>query len=268
MENLLVDRVAFSVFGMDVYYYGLIITLAIVIDFFALMLFVRKFNYDKEMPYDLVFAVVLPGIIGARLFSVIFEDGATLSDFFSFRDGGMSIIGALIGGAIGISCYAIIKKKNFFVISDVLVPLVLFAQSVGRWGNYFNSEVYGKLITNPKHMWFPLAVEVGGKWYQALFFYESVLNLLGACLLVFLLFKLRHKKGLVTGAYLTYYGTVRFILEGFRQERYILRLGSLPISKALSLVMVIVGALMIAYSIWGDKLKLKKSKEENFNEKK
>lgn len=267
MKNLLVDRVAFSIFGQDIYFYGLIITAAIVIDFFVLMLLVRKFDYDKDLPFDLVLAVVLPGIVGARLFSIIFEEGASISDFFAFRDGGMSIVGALIGGAVGIALYALIKKQNFFMISDVLVPLVIFAQSIGRWGNYFNSEVYGQLITNPKHMWFPFAVEVGGDWYQALFFYESVLNLIGAGLLIFLLIKFRNKKGLTTGAYLLYYGVVRFILEGFRQEKYILRLGVLPISKLLSLVMVFVGVGMIIYAIWGSKI-LKRNKEEFVNEKK
>lgn len=268
MENLLVDRVAFSIFGMDVYFYGLIITLAIVIDFFAFMLLVKKFGYDKEMPYDLVFAVVLPGIIGARLFSVIFEDGASILDFFSFRDGGMSIVGALIGGAVGIGLYTFIKKQNFFTVSDTLVPLVLFAQGIGRWGNYFNSEVYGRLITNPDLMWFPMAVNINGNWYQALFFYESILNVLGAVILILLLFKFRNKKGLVTGAYLVYYGIVRFLLEGFRQEKYILRLGSLPISKVLSAVMVVAGIIMICFSIWGYKIIRNKSKEETFNEKK
>ena len=135
-----------------------------------------------------------------------------------------------------------------------MVPLVIFAQSIGRWGNYFNSEVYGRLITNPKYMWFPLAVEIGGNWYQALFFYESVLNLFGAGLLIFLLIKFRNKKGLTTGAYLTYYGVVRFILEGFRQEKYILRLGTIAVSKLLSAIMIVVGIAMIIYSIWGAKI--------------
>lgn len=268
MENLLTRQVAFSIFGQDIYWYGLIITLAIVLDFFALMFLVRKFNYDKDMPFDLVFAVVLPGIVGARLFSVTFEDGASILDFFAFRDGGMSIVGALIGGAVGIGIYALIKKINFLTIGDVLVPLVLFAQGIGRWGNYFNDEVYGKLITNPNLMWFPLAVEIDGAYYQALFFYESVLNIVGAIVLIFLLFKFRDKKGLTTGAYLVYYGTVRCILEGFRQENYILRMGSLPISRVLSILMIIVGVSLICYSIWGKNLVSKRKNEVIINEKK
>lgn len=264
MTNFLLDRaVAFSIFGQDVYWYGVIITCAIILDFVLLMLLAKKFDYDKDLPFDLIFAAVLPGIIGARLFSVIFEKGTTILDFFAFRDGGMSIIGALIGGAIGLVLYTIIKKENFFKITDILVPLVLLAQGIGRWGNYFNDEVYGKLITNPNLMWFPMAVNINGMWYQALFFYESVLNIVGAIVLFVLFIKLNKKPGLVTGAYLVWYGVVRFILEAFRQERYILKLGNLPVSRLMAGVMIIVGITFIVLSLFGKTENNKVVKQKN-----
>lgn len=252
MLSFLLDRsVAFNLFGLPVYWYGVIITGAIILDFILLLILSKKFNLKPDLAYDLIFAAVLPGIIGARLFSVIFEDGASIADFFAFRDGGMSIIGALIGGAIGLIAYSLIKKQNFFSVTDILVPLVLFAQGIGRWGNYFNDEVYGKLVTNPKLMWFPLSVNIGGQWYQALFFYESVLNIIGAIILIILFIKLNKKRGLTTGAYLVWYGVCRFILESFRQERYILHLGSLPISKLIAGLMVVIGITLIVLSLLG-----------------
>ena len=258
MNLFLVDRVAFEVFGVPVYWYGIIITSAIVLDFFLLGYFCRKFGYDKDMPFDLVLSAVLLGIVGARLFSVIFDSGASIADFFNFRDGGMSIVGALIGGVIGVGIYCLIKKTNFFLVTDALAPLVLFSQSIGRWGNFFNGEVYGKLITNSAYQWFPLAVKVGNNWYQALFFYESILNLLGAILILCLFFKFRKNFGIATGAYLIYYGTVRFFLEPLRDAEFILRLGKLPISQIMSAVMVIVGIAIIVVAIVNHK---KKSKE-------
>lgn len=252
MVNLLLERVAFSIFGLEVYWYGLIITSAIVLDFILLMLLCKKFNYDQDLPFDLIIFAVLFGIVCARLFSVLFDEGASLKDYFAFRDGGMSIIGALIGGVCGIGLYCLLKKKNFFEITDCLAPLVLLAQGIGRWGNYFNNEVYGQQVLNESLQWFPYAVKIGTNYYQALFFYESVLNILGFAGLIILLFKFRHKRGLITALYLMYYGTVRFFLEQLRQPKYILRLAGLPISQILSGMMFLSGLAILIFIIIND----------------
>ena len=249
MDLLLVDRVAFSIFGVDIYWYGVIITLAILLDFILLIFMCKKKKYDSDMPYDLILFLVPLGIIGARLFSVIFEADLTILDFFAFRDGGMSIIGAIICGAGGMALYCLIKKKNFFDVADIIVPLLILAQSIGRWGNFFNGEVYGQEIVDPAKMWFPFAVEIGGVWYQALFFYESVLNFIGFILLISLFFIKKKPKGVMLATYLVYYGTVRFLMEGLRQEEYILRMGSLPISKVLSGILLLAGVSIFVYII-------------------
>ena len=257
MKFCLVDRVAFSVFGLDVYWYGIIITSAIVLDFFLLGYFCKKFGYDKDMPFDLVLYAVILGIIGARLFSVTFEQGSNITDFFEFRNGGMSIVGGLIGGVAGVGLYSLVKKTNFLMVTDALAPLVLLAQSIGRWGNYFNGEVYGKLITDSAWQWFPVAVNIYGKWYQALFFYESVLNLLGFVLLLFLFIKFRKSYGIATGAYLIYYGTIRFCLEPLRDSEFILRLGVVPISQLMSGLMVLIGITIVVIAAIRNKQKTK-----------
>lgn len=253
MELFLVDRVAFTVFGTPVYWYGIIITSAIVLDFFLLGYFCKKFGYDRDMPFDLVIFAVVLGIVGARLFSVTFEPNLDITDFFKFRNGGMSIVGALIGGLIGVGLYSLIKKTNFFQVTDVLAPLVLLAQAIGRWGNFFNGEVYGKVVTNTSLQWFPFAVNIGGTWHHALFFYESVLDLLGFVLLLFLFIKFRKKKGIATGSYLIYYGAIRFCLEPLRDNEFILRLGSVAISRLMSGLMVVAGLAIILIIVIKDK---------------
>lgn len=258
-----IDRVAFTIFGMEVYWYGLIITSAIIIDFILLLLLIRKYNYDKDMPFDLILSAVFLGIVGARLFSVIFEPGLDITDFFKFRNGGMSIIGALIGGVIGVGLYSYIKKVNFFSVTDILAPLVLLAQGIGRWGNFFNGEVYGEVVKNEALQWFPYAVNIAGEWHHALFFYESVLNILGFVLLFFLFTKYRKNYGITTGAYLIYYGTVRFLLEPLRDSEFILRLGRLPISQFMSGVMVAVGIAIIITIL----IKNKKKSEGKYGKK-
>ena len=185
----------------------------------------------------------------------------SLSDYFDFRGGGLSIIGAIIGGALGLGIYCIIKKRNFLAIADILAPLLILGQAIGRWGNYFNKEVYGQVVTDESLQWFPYAVEVGSKWYQALFFYEFVANLLGFILLLSLLMWVKkEKKGVVVATYLIYYGAVRFFLEGLRTEKYILRIGALPVSKLMAGLMVVAGIVILVVVLAGKK-RIRKSNE-------
>lgn len=265
MELFLVDRVAFTIFGMPVYWYGIIITSAIVLDFFLLGYFCKKFGYDRDMPFDLVIFAVVLGIVGARLFSVTFEPNLDITDFFKFRYGGMSIVGALMGGIIGVGLYSLIKKTNFFQVTDMLAPLVLLAQGIGRWGNFFNGEVYGKVVTDASLHWLPFAVNIGGVWHHALFFYESVLDILGFVALLFLFFKFRKKKGIATGAYLIYYGIIRFCLEPLRDNEFILRLGDIAISRFMSGVMVLAGLAIVLTVIIKDKKQSKNQAMQSQN---
>ena len=264
MENLLASRVAFTLFGLEIYWYGIFITLGILSAFIIAFLLCKKKGLSDDMPYYILLAVVPIGILCGRLFSVIFEDGLTLKDYFNFRSGGMSIIGAVIGGAIGVLILCLIKKINFFEIADVLVVVLILAQAIVRWGNFFNEELYGQEITNPKWQFFPFAVKIHGIYYEALFFYESMLNLIGFAGLM-CLFWFTKDKGLSTGAYLSYYGLVRFFLEPRRQAEFILEAGSLPISRGLSLVMFVIGlAILVGVIV---KKYYKKNKKEQVNEK-
>lgn len=263
MNNLLnVSRVAFTIGNFEVYWYGVIICAAILVAIGVATYFCKVKKYDTEMPLNIAFVIVPSGIVFARLFSVIFESGLSLADFFNFRTGGMSIIGAVIGGAIGLTIYVLIKKpKEPLLFFDTLVVVLILAQAIGRWGNFFNGEVYGQVV-DPNSPWcfFPLVVEVNGMFYQALFFYECVLNLVGffALALVYLICK---KKGVPTAIYLIYYGIVRTILETFRQEEYILRLGSVAISQLFSIVMIVAGVALLVYLIVKSK-KMKVSNEQ------
>ncbi len=266
------SRVAFSIGNFDIYWYGIIIACAILFDF-VLIFFLCKFKkYDKDLPFDLILATVPAGIICARLFSCIFEDGTSILNFFNFRDGGLSIIGGVLGGAISVGLYCLIKKKNFFEISDIIMPLVILAQAIGRWGNFFNQEVYGKEILDPALQWFPFAVHItsGGVdgYFMALFFYESMLNLIGFALLLTLFLTVKKKKGIVVGTYFMYYGGIRFFLEMLRDERYVLRMLGLPISQVISGIMFFAGLGILIYVIFfqekvRQKIKYKKGVKTN-----
>ena len=242
---LAVDRVAFSIGGTDIYWYGIIMCASILVAIGVATMYCKVKKYDTEMPLNIALVVVPVGILSARLFSVLFEEGLSMSDFFNFRTGGMSIIGAVVGGAIGLVVYLLIKKpENKWIYFDTLVVVLILSQAIGRWGNYFNNEVYGQVVEDGTFFArFPFAVEIDGVYYQALFFYECVLNLIGF-LILSLLYLCSDKKGLPTATYLVYYGIVRTVLEQFRQEEYILRLGTVAISRVFSVAMIVIGIAM------------------------
>lgn len=260
---LAVDRVAFSIGGTDIYWYGIIMCASILVAIGVATMYCKVKKYDTEMPLNIALVVVPVGILSARLFSVLFEEGLSMSDFFNFRTGGMSIIGAVIGGAISLVVYLLIKKpENKWIYFDTLVVVLILSQAIGRWGNYFNNEVYGQVVeAGTFFARFPFAVEIDGVYYQALFFYECVLNLIGF-LILSLLYLCSDKKGLPTATYLVYYGIVRTVLEQFRQEEYILRLGTVAISRVFSVAMIVIGIAMFVLVL------IQAQKKKVLNEKK
>ena len=243
-NTFLLERVAFSIGKFEIYWYGIIMATAILIAFLLAIFLYKKRGENSTFAFEAFLTVVISGLIGARLFSVIMEEGTSITDFFKFRDGGMSIIGAIIAGAIGIEILCKIRKKNFFQCADVVVVVLILAQAIGRWGNFANEEVYGTVITNESWQFFPFGVFINGQWHYALFFYEFVLDLLGFGLLLFLFLKF-NKKGLTTGVYLLYYGIIRMLLEPLREDAFILKLWGTPISSAMALAMVVFGGIIL-----------------------
>ena len=173
------NSIAFYIGGMAIYWYGIIISAAIVTAVFVGVWLCKRLGYKEELPFEIMLAVVPIGIIGARLYYIVFSGGAVgFADFFDMRSGGIAIYGAVIAGCLGVYIYTrFIRKCSFFAVTDILVVAVILAQSIGRWGNFFNTEVYG--LATSFHF-FPLTViGLDGNPHLALFFYESILNLIG-----------------------------------------------------------------------------------------
>ena len=238
-----VERVAFNIAGYDVYWYGVVISLSIIIAIAVAMLLCKFKKYPIDMPVNIAIVILPTGIFGARLFAVLFDSSLKLNEFLNFRTGGMSILGAVIFGGLGLLVYCLIKKeKNLYRYFDVLAVVLLLAQAIGRWGNYFNSEVYGQIVAPDSQLaFFPFVVNIDGVLYQALFFYEFVLNLIGFAVLVAIFMKTK-RNGFVTIFYLIFYGMIRIVLESFRQPQYVLKMFGLPVSQ-------IVSGLMIAFGV-------------------
>jgi len=256
-NNLLLDRVAFTIFGFEIYWYGIFMCAAIISAIVVAMFFCKKRGMSIDEPINVALVSVPSGILMGRLFAVLFDDSLKMSEYLNFRTGGMSIIGCVIGGGLALAIYSFIKKdKEIFKYTDIICSVLLLAQAIGRWGNFFNGEIFGQVIVNGDSIFsrFPFAVTINGVKYQALFFYESIINIVGFFFTaeIFLFVK---KDGYTTGFYLTYYGVVRTILEKFRQDQFILKIGNAPISMICSIVMIVVGITILAISIYRNKKK-------------
>ena len=232
------------IFGLEIYYYALFIVMGMLIAAALSMLLLKRRNMSADFVY-LLFIVCIPtAIIGARLFYCLTDDTIGLAQFFKFREGGMSITGGVIGGVGAGLVVCLVKKVNFFRAADCIVINILIAQALGRWGNYFNGEVYGGVVTNPSLQWFPFSVYEGGQWHYAFFFYEMLWNMLGWALLFwYAWFKKKKPNGILTCLYFIWYGTIRMIMEPLRDAEFILSGGGVPWSEVFAVLMVGLGII-------------------------
>ena len=250
----------FTVFGINIYYYAVIIVAGIIVATVVVGILFKHRNIPVDWTMDLLLCILPLGIIGARTFYCLTDPDVSMAEWFtSFRDGGLSILGGVIGGAIGVVLFSLIHKISFFRTADCLVPGLIIAQSIGRWGNFVNQEVFGHAVENPDLWWFPLAVYIdNGRvpegWYYAFFFYESMLNLFMFGVLFFFMWKYTKKpSGLGLCAYLVWYGVVRSIMEPLRHESF--QLGSeVAVSKVAAIIMMIIGIVAaICLLLWNYK---------------
>lgn len=253
------NRVAFSVFGFDIYWYGIFICIGVFLGVWLCVKEAVRTGQNKDIYLDSVIWIMLFGIVGARCYYLIFHDGS-LTDFFAIRDGGLAIYGGVIAGFVTAFVYSKIKKVPFFKFTDTAAMSVLCGQILGRWGNFFNREAFGRATDSLFAMCYnveqvngarvvgdqifynnavyPL-VDINGIGYiqvHPTFFYESMWNL---CLLILLFCFRKHKRfdGELTLFYFAGYGIGRFLIESLRTDQ--LMIFGIPVS------MIIAGASVV-----------------------
>ena len=246
--SLKISRIAINIFGIDIYWYAIIIVFAIIIALLWCKLNSKKYNIEFEKITDLAVIAIPISIICARLYYVIFNLKYYLQyplEILNFRDGGLAIYGGIIGGII--TCYIYTKKNKIdnLDLLDTIAPAVALAQSIGRWGNFVNVEAYGTETNLP---WKMGIIENGiEKFVHPTFLYESIC----AFLIFIILVKLQNKrkfKGEITYLYLIMYSFVRFFIEGLRIDS--LMLFNFRISQILSLaIFVSITVIFIHKSI-------------------
>lgn len=250
------NPVAFNIFGFGVHWYGILIATGVLIAVSMAMLEAKKRQIMPDDVIDLLFWAVPIGFIGARIYYVIFEWGyysQNPGQIFAIWNGGIAIYGGLIAGLITLIVFCYYRGLPTWLMTDVIVPGVMAAQILGRWGNFMNQEAFGAKTTlsSLQGMHLPQFVIdqmfIGGAYRQPTFLYESFFNLIGLALILFLRHRKHlYKQGEVTLSYVLWYSVVRFFVEGMRTDSlYIFNV--IRVSQALSLVLFFVTIGLLIY---------------------
>lgn len=247
------NSVAFSVFGFDIKWYGIFISMGVVTAFIAASFNCKWRDIDYDTIIDVALVSLIVGIIGARLYYVIFQFdtyNGNILEMINIRSGGLAIHGGLIFG-IGTAFIMCRRKKvNFLKFMDVIAPSIIIAQAMGRWGNFFNQEAHGGPVSEKFIQHFPSFIQKGmfinGTYYQPTFLYESVWNFLIFIILLIVIRKSK-KRGIIFFLYIGLYSLGRFVIEGLRTDS--LMLGPIRVAQLVSAMGVIacIGFIIYVY---------------------
>ena len=259
------SRTAFTVFGQDIYWYGIFIGLGVILGVLLALHEAKRTGQNPDTYLDFIIYAMIIAIIGARLYYVIFSwdfYSQHPEKIFAIREGGLAIYGGIIGGVLTAIVYSHLKKKSFWVMADTMAPSLILGQMLGRWGNFFNKEAFGGFIDNLFAMRYQLSqvrasdvtpdilqnlVTVNGVDYiqvHPTFLYESMWSL---CVFIILLILQRKKNfnGQVCATYFFGYALGRVWIEGLRTDQ--LCIGNVPVSQALSAVLIIASVVLYVY---------------------
>jgi len=237
---ILVNPIAFEIFGLEVRWYGILIALGMFIGSFIVLKAAKKKGYKEDDIIDLILVALPSGIIGARIYYVIFSWDYYAGDFLrmiNLRGGGLAIHGGVIGGLIGGYIFCKRRKLNFFELADFVAPALVLAQSIGRWGNYANGEAHGGVTD------LPWAILVDGQYVHPTFLYESIWNFLIFIFLISLGKNIKKKHGDLFLMYMGLYSIGRFFIEGLRTDS--LMLGPLRIAQVISLILIVISVYFL-----------------------
>lgn len=230
------NPIAFTIFGLEVRWYGIIITFGLVMSAVIAARNVKNSGMDSELISDYLLFAVPIAIICARLYYVAFEWDYYAGDILriiNIRQGGLAIHGGLIGGFLSAYIFSRIKKIDFFQFLDIICVSIPLGQSIGRWGNFTNSEAHGVPTA------LPWAINVDGVMVHPTFLYESIWDFLLFLLLMHMFKNKKHKNGQIVCLYLVGYSVGRFFIEGLRTDS--LMIMGMRTAQLMSLFLIAVG---------------------------
>ena len=245
-------EVAFQLGSVTVAWYGILIMLGVLAAIGVAIIEARRYGEATSQLLTMAMIVLPPGIIGARLYHVIDQwDFYSQNPALIFGGSGLGIFGAVIGGAIGLIIYTKLRKLSTLHWMDIISPGLILAQAIGRWGNFFNQELYGYPTDLPWAIFIDPAHRLPGyeefSHFHPLFFYEFAWNILGFALLMIMGRKLKHRllDGDIFFLYAIYYSVGRFFLEGLKPDVW--TIAGFPTTRWISIIAVAVSLAVIFY---------------------
>ncbi|MGL4589740.1 MAG: prolipoprotein diacylglyceryl transferase [Mycoplasmatales bacterium] len=247
------NSIAIEIGTFNITWYAIFIVTGIIIGYILATKEVRRQNFNFKLFEDFAFGVVILGIIGARIWYVLFDLSLYADNplqIFAIWNGGLAIHGAITAGLLFTLYFTRKHKLNFLQLTDILVPGVLIGQAIGRYGNFTNQEAHGPATTEAYLRSLPLpdfvvnGMNIDGTYYIPTFFYESTWNIIGFVLVMLVIRKkYRQKFGTITAFYLIWYGTIRIYIESLRTDA--LMFGEIKVAQLASVLMVIAGIYIL-----------------------
>lgn len=259
----MIDPIAFQIGPVAIHWYGILIVSGILAATYLSTYTARLFGEDPELVWGALVWVVLLGVIGARLYHVLTVPPSMGVDrWYYFRHpleilatwkGGLGIYGAVAGGALGL--YIVIRraKRDVWRWMDIIVPGLVLAQAIGRWGNFINQELYGRPTDLPWGIYIEPQYRLDGfemyERFHPTFFYESMWNLATSAVLVYLIWRYRERliSGVITGIYFIAYSTIRFTLEFIRLDSP--SIGTVTIAQIVALCIIAVWSGLMVWRV-------------------
>jgi len=241
---------------IQIKWYSFFILIAMLSACFIIYKEAKNKKIEIEDLENVLFYGIICGIIGARIYYVLFNLHYYLKDpleIIKIWNGGLAIHGGIIGCFLFLVYYTKKKKWNLLVLLDIIAVSLLLAQAIGRWGNFFNGEAYGRVVSYDflKSLHLPKIIIEGmyidGFYREPTFLYESILSLIGFLLLIILRKSKKIRVGQLSGTYLIWYGVERWIIESFRSDS--LMLGPIKIAQLISFLFLVIGIYLLLKNI-------------------
>ena len=259
-----INRVAFSLFGLDIYWYALLIMTGFILAVLYASRSVRHFDIKLDPLIDVVLVGLFFGIVGARAYYVLFrlDNYSTLWDMINIRDGGLAIYGGVIAAFdSGLIMCKYVEKVEILPIFDIASVGFLIGQSIGRWGNFMNQEAFGSQTDLPWGMYSDntyyyemvdgISKKVGPTTVHPCFLYESIWCLVGFLILHFVSRNFYKFKGQIFLSYLVWYGLGRAWIEGLRTDSLWLVDNVIKVSQLLAILCVVAAGTLLCMG-WND----------------
>ncbi len=247
-------EVAFELFNVKIYFYGIILALAVFVGFCTAYQAYKNYynqNCDVDKFFDFSPILIVIGLIGARLYfcSLNFSYYSNHPfEIFDFREGGLSIHGMIVFGLMALFFCAKYYHLNFWKILDCFLLGTPLAQAIGRWGNFFNNEAYGLPYEGVIKLFIPESIRPYEfkqfEYFHPTFLYESILNFIIFIILLILFKKMSKNPGLISAVYFILYGIVRLFIEQLRVDSA-LNINGIPIAQIASVFLIFTGIITI-----------------------